>query len=65
MMIRGHTHGGQIWPFGYLVRIVYPYLDGMYHLEGMTIVVSRGAGTWGACMRLWRPAQILRIRLRA
>ena len=65
LMLSGHTHGGQIWPFGYLVRLVYPYVDGAYRLGGMTILVSRGAGTWGACMRLWRPAQILRIRLRA
>lgn len=65
LMLSGHTHGGQIWPFGYLVRLVYPYVDGVYRRKGMTIVVSRGAGTWGACMRLWRPAQILRIRLRA
>jgi hypothetical protein len=29
------------------------------------VIVCRGTGTWGARMRLWRPAQILRVTLRA
>lgn len=64
LMLCGHTHGGQIWPLGYLVRRVYPMTDGAYDVNGMKIIVSRGAGTWGPRMRLWRPAQILRITLR-
>ncbi len=66
LMLSGHTHGGgQIWPLGYLVRRVYPLVDGIYDVNRMTVIVSRGAGTWGPRMRLWRPAQILRITLRA
>ncbi len=66
LMLCGHTHGGgQIWPLGYLVRRWYPLVDGAYDVAGMTVIVSRGAGTWGPRMRLWRPAQILRITLRA
>jgi hypothetical protein len=65
LMLSGHTHGGQIWPLGYLVRLAYPYVEGIYETGGMKIVVSRGTGNWGACMRLWRPAQILRITLRS
>ena len=64
LMLSGHTHGGQIWPFGYLTRIVYPLFEGEYDVDGMKVIVSRGTGTWGARMRLWRPAQILRITLR-
>lgn len=66
LMLSGHTHGGgQIWPLGYLVRRLYPMVDGTYQVNGMTVIVSRGAGTWGPRMRLWRPAQILRITVRA
>jgi predicted MPP superfamily phosphohydrolase len=65
LMLSGHTHGGQIWPFGYLTRIAYPLLDGEYDVDGMKVIVCRGTGTWGARMRLWRPAQILRVTLRA
>lgn len=65
LMLSGHTHGGQIWPFNYLVRRVYPLLAGRYEVNGMTVIVCRGTGTWGPRMRLWQPGEILRVRLRA
>lgn len=65
LMLSGHTHGGQIWPFGYLTRRVFPMLDGLYEVNGMKVIVCRGTGTWGPRMRLWRPGQILRVTLRA
>lgn len=65
LMLSGHTHGGQIWPFGYLVERVYPLLGGRYDVDGMTVIVCRGTGTWGPRMRLWRPGEIIRITLRA
>ena len=63
LMLCGHTHGGQIWPFGYLVKYVYPLLEGRYEVDGMTVIVCRGTGTWGPRMRLWRPSEILRVNL--
>jgi predicted MPP superfamily phosphohydrolase len=65
LMLSSHTHGGQIWPFGYLVQMSYPLLSGRYQVGGMTVVVGRGTGTWGPRMRLWQPGEILRIKLRA
>jgi predicted MPP superfamily phosphohydrolase len=64
LMLSGHTHGGQIWPFGYLVRKRYPLLEGRYEVDKMTAIVCRGTGTWGPRMRLWHPGQILRVTLR-
>ena len=64
LMLSGHTHGGQIWPFDYLVRSRYPLLEGRYEIEDMTVIVSRGTGTWGPRMRLWRPSEILHVTLR-
>lgn len=64
LMLSGHTHGGQIWPFGYIVRKRYPLFDGRYEVNGMTVIICRGTGTWGPRMRLWLPGQILRITLR-
>lgn len=64
LMISGHTHGGQIWPFGYLVEQRFPLFVGSYSLPDMTAIISRGAGSWGPRMRLWHPAEILRITLR-
>ncbi len=65
LMLSGHTHGGQIWPFGYLVMQRFPLFAGQYDVEGMTFIVSRGTGTWGPRMRLWRPSEILRVTLHA
>ena len=65
LMVSGHTHGGQIWPFGYLVGLAYPILAGETRICGMTLVVTRGTGTWGPRMRLWRRGEISRITLRS
>jgi len=64
LMLSGHTHGGQIWPFDYLVQSNSPFLEGLYEIENMSLIVSRGAGTWGPRMRLWQPGEILHITLR-
>ena len=64
-MLGGHTHGGQIWPFDYVVQQQYPLLEGRYRVEGMTVLVHRGTGTWGPRMRLWKPGVILQVVLLA
>jgi len=63
LMLSGHTHGGHIWPFGYLVRLAYPYIAGRYDIQGMTMIVSRGTGTWGPRMRLWHRGEIVKVVL--
>jgi len=65
LMLNGHTHGGQIWPFHYVVARAYPHIAGVRDIDGMTQVVSRGAGRWGAPMRLFAPSEIYRIALRS
>lgn len=65
LMLAAHTHGGQIWPFNFLVRLSYPLVEGRYDVNGMPVIVCRGTGTWGPRMRLWKPGEILRITLRA
>jgi predicted MPP superfamily phosphohydrolase len=65
LMLASHTHDGQIWPFGYLVRLTHPFLSGRYEVNAMTVIVCRGTGTWGPRMRLWRRGEIVRITLRA
>ena len=65
LMLSGHTHAGQIWPFGYLVRRVYPLFKGLYQVDAMEAIVSRGTGTWGPRLRLWQPGEILRITLQS
>jgi predicted MPP superfamily phosphohydrolase len=63
LMLSGHTHDGQIWPFTYLVRLMYPYVAGRYAVNGMTLIVSRGTGFWGPPMRLFKRAELTLITL--
>ena len=68
LQLSGHTHGGQIWPFGLLVRLAVPYVAGLYSVgpdaAPSRIYVSRGTGFWGPPLRLFAPAAITLITLR-
>lgn len=62
LMLSGHTHGGQIFPFGLLVMMDQPYLAGLYrHSADKQIFVSRGTGYWGPPIRVLAPSEISRI----
>ena len=53
LVVSGHTHGGQIFPFGILVKLAQKYLAGLYtHSKDTQIFVSRGAGYWGPPIRV-------------
>jgi hypothetical protein len=64
LQISGHTHGGQIWPFGYVVRLVIPFVAGHYRRNGSQLYVSRGTGFWGPPMRLFAPSEITELVIR-
>lgn len=65
LMVSGHTHAGQIWPFGYVSAIRYPLQAGPYRVDGMDVLVCRGTGTWGPRMRLFKPSEMFLVTLRA
>jgi predicted MPP superfamily phosphohydrolase len=65
LQLSGHTHGGQIWPWNYLVYLQQPYVRGL-HLHKNTdtqIYISSGTGYWGPPMRLGTKAEITDITL--
>jgi uncharacterized protein len=65
LVLSGHTHGGQIWPWMYFVRLQQPYTVG-FAKEGRTqLYVSPGTGYWGPPMRLGTRAELTKITLRA
>lgn len=65
LVLCGHTHNGQVWPFNYLVGLSYEFVGGRGKVDGMPVIVCRGTGTWGPRMRLWYPSEMLRITLRS
>jgi predicted MPP superfamily phosphohydrolase len=65
LQLSGHTHGGQLFPFSFFVKLQQPYVAGHFWHEKTQIYVSRGTGYWGPPMRVGAPAEITKIRLRA
>jgi len=62
--LSGHTHGGQIWPFRWMVRLAVRWVEGLHRLGESTLYVSRGTGFWGPPIRLGAPAEITELTLR-
>lgn len=59
LILSGHTHGGQIWPFEYLIRLAQPYVKGLHELgPNRHIYINSGIGFWGPPMRLGSQAEI-------
>lgn len=52
LMLSGHTHNGQIFPFNLLVRQRFNRIRGLFRQGGSHLYVSCGTGTWGPLMRL-------------
>lgn len=65
LQLSGHTHGGQLWPFTYLVALVQPLAAGLAQFDKTWLYVSRGTGYWGPPMRIAAPAEITEVILRA
>lgn len=65
LMLCGHTHGGQIFPFHIISRLSYGVLTGEHRIGSMTLIISNGAGFWGPPMRLFAPADVVLVILRS
>lgn len=66
LQLSGHTHGGQIWPFHYLVRLQQPVVAGLSaHGDRTQLYTSRGSGFWGPPMRVFAPSEITLLTLRS
>jgi len=63
LMLCGHTHNGQIIPFNFIVRRIFPRIRGLYDVDGMKLYVSPGTGTWGPVLRLGSRCEITLFNL--
>jgi predicted MPP superfamily phosphohydrolase len=65
LQLSGHVHGGQIYPFGLLTRMVYRVPMGLSRISDKAwLYVSYGTGTWGPPMRVFAPPEITLFQLR-
>lgn len=63
LFLAGHTHGGQIFPFGYIVRLFQPFIKGLHFKDSMAIYVNQGLGAWGLKYRYLSKAEITIIEV--
>jgi predicted MPP superfamily phosphohydrolase len=63
LQLSGHTHGGQMFPWVYAVKLVTPYVAGLYQHKTSALYVSRGTGYWGPPVRVGAPAEITHLTL--
>ena len=63
LMLSGHTHNGQIFPFNFLVRLQFAQTYGRYGVPGAQLYVSSGAGCWGPGMRLGSRNEIIHLEI--
>jgi len=66
LQLSGHTHGGQFWPWHYVVSLQQGgLLAGRYQIGATQLYVSRGPGYWGPPVRVGAPPEITRVILRS
>jgi len=64
LQLSGHTHGGQIFPFSLIIKLLYPIDKGLLPLsDGAFLYVNQGSGTWGPPMRFLVPPEVSIIDL--
>lgn len=63
LMLCGHTHGGQYYPFNFMVARAHPFIAGLYRQGSMQVYVNQGTGYWGPPLRLGIPSEITLLTL--
>ena len=64
LVLAGHTHGGQLFPFNLLERPFFKYFYGLYRDRATEVYVTSGAGTWGPPLRLFTRSELPLLTLR-
>ena len=65
LQLSGHTHGGQLWPFDYAIRLSQPVVEGYARYGDTQLYVSSGVGFWGPPMRVGARPEVVVVELRA
>jgi len=64
LMLSGHTHNGQIFPFNYVVKLKFPENYGLYKRMNNHLYVSSGSATWGPKIRIGSNNEIIQVELK-
>jgi hypothetical protein len=63
LQLSGHTHGGQMWPWGWVARLWDPQISGLGRFGDTWLYVSHGTGFWGPPIRIGTRCEIAAVRL--
>lgn len=63
LQLSGHTHGGQYFPYTWLIRLVKKWTRGLHRVGETWLYVNRGTTWWGPPMRLDSRQEITVIEL--
>ena len=61
LMMCGHTHHGQVFPFHLIVKRFFKIFRGTHDIDGMTLHIGPGTGTWGPRLRLGTRNEIAHV----
>lgn len=62
LMLSGHTHGGQVFPFSWITRRAFgKFTYGLQQFGALQVYTSSGAGTWGPPMRVGTHPEVVLI----
>ncbi len=59
--LSGHTHWGQLPPWGILTKLSFTYASGLNDYKSSAIYTGKGTSTWGPPMRLFGRSEIVEI----
>ncbi len=62
LVLSGHTHGGQLFPFHFLVRLSQPVVSGFKTINNTLVFAHNGTGFWGPPMRLLAPSEVVHFK---
>lgn len=63
LILAGHTHAGQFFPFNLIVKALLPYSKGLYIKDKCSLYVSQGVGAWGPPIRVGTNSEITLFHL--
>ena len=63
LMLSGHTHAGQLFPFQWLVKLQFPFYYGYRMINNLHGYVSSGSGCWGPNVRIGSNNEVLFIKI--
>jgi predicted MPP superfamily phosphohydrolase len=63
LQLSGHTHGGQYFPFTWLIHLGKRFVAGLHRVGELWLYVNRGLTWWGPPMRLGSAQEITLVEL--